>query len=168
MASMPVNYVLPRPDFKDREAVLYGAVAAGEGVLNEDRSGAARLISTKLNTLDGVKFVAQGAASNAAGGYYIEVAHVAKGEALATANPSGYVRLGSISFNGTERIEKTFSGLDIEQQVKAGASPAITTPVRVVAIRLVAGTGTGQGQNGLAAPVNVAQSTGAMIHYQRA
>lgn len=147
--------------------MLYGSVAAGENSPAADRTGAAVLIQPLLNTLNNVKFVAQGAAANAAGGFYIEVAHVAKGAALSTANPAAYVRLGSISFSGTQRVEKTFSGLDIEQQVKAAASPAITGPVRVVAVRLVAGTGTGTGQNGLAAPVNVAQSTGAMIHYQQ-
>ena len=48
--------------------------------------------------------------------------------------------------------------------MKAAASPAITGDVRVTALRLVAGTGTGQGGNGLAAPAN---ATGATVHIQR-
>ncbi len=151
--------------FQDRESILVGAVRAGEGVAAESRAGAARLLSFKLNTCDYFKIAAVGALSNAAGGYYIEVAHVAADGALANANPTGYVRIGSISYSGLSQTEVGFSGPQVEALVKAGASPAITGDVRVVALRLVAGTGvTGEGSNGLAAPAN---ATGATIHIQR-
>jgi len=148
----------------DRDSVLVGAVRAGEGVAAETRTGAARLMPFKLNTADFFKVVAVGALSNAAGGYYIEVAHVAAGGAIGDANPTGYTRIGAISFDGTNQTEVGFSGPQVEALVKAAASPAITGDVRVVALRLVAGTGTAQGGNGLAAPAN---NTGATIHIQR-
>lgn len=151
--------------FQDRESILVGSVRAGEGVAAESRTGAARLLSFKLNTCDFFKVQAVGALSNAAGGYYVEVAHVAAGGAVGDANPTGYTRIGSISFNGTSQAEVGFSGPQVEALVKAGASPAITGDVRVVALRLVAGTGvSGEGSNGLAAPAN---ATGATIHIQR-
>jgi hypothetical protein len=107
------------------------------------------------------KVVANGGASTASGGYYVEVAHVARGAAVGTANPAAYVRLGSISFNGLTPVEFAISGATIDAQVRAAASPAITGDVRVVALRLVAGTGVGL--NGLAVPTN---ATAATIHYQ--
>ena len=146
--------------FIDRDSVLLGAVRAGENVSAETRTGAAGLLPFKLNTCDFFKVVAVGALSNAAGGYFIEVAHVAAGGAIGAANPAAYVRIGSIVFSGTDQTEVGFSGPQIEALVKAGASPAITGDTRVVALRLVAGTGS----NGLAAPAN---ATGATIHIQR-
>jgi hypothetical protein len=153
-----------KPFFIDRESVLVGSVRAGEGVAAESRTGAARIMPFKLNTCDFFKVVATGALSNAAGGYFIEVAHLADGAAIGSANPTGYVQLGAVSFNGTSQAEVGFTGQQIEALVKAAASPAITGDVRVVALRLVAGTGTGQGGNGLAAPAN---ATGATVHIQR-
>lgn len=154
-----------KPFFIDRESVLLGSVRAGEGLATESRTGAARLMPFKLNTCDFFKVVATGALSNAAGGYFIEVAHVADGAALAAANPTGYVRIGSVSFDGTNPAEVGFTGQQVEALVKANASPAITGDVRVVALRLVIGAGvTGSGSNGLAAPAN---ATGATIHIQR-
>jgi hypothetical protein len=146
--------------FIDRDSVLLGAVRAGEGVAAESRTGAARLLPFKLNTCDFFKVAAVGALSTAAGGYYIEVAHVAAGGVVGDANPTGYVRIGSIVFSGTDQTEVGFSGPQVEALVKAGASPAISGDTRVVALRLVAGTGS----NGLAAPAN---ATGATIHIQR-
>lgn len=151
--------------YQDRESILVGAVRAGEDAAAESRTGAAKVLSFKLNTCDFFKVVAVGALANAAGGYYVEVAHVAAGGAVGSANPTGYVRLGSISFSGLNPAEIGFSGPQVEAAVKAAASPAITGDVRVVALRLVAGTGlTGEGSNGLAAPAN---STGATVHIQR-
>lgn len=151
--------------FIDRESVILGAVRAGEGVAAESRTGAARLMPFKLNSCDFFKVVACGALSNAAGGYFIEVAHVADGAAVGAANPSDYVRIGSISLNGMTPTETGFTGPQVEALVKAAASPAISGDVRVVALRLVAGTGvSGAGSNGLAAPAN---TTGATIHVQR-
>ena len=154
-----------KPYFLDRESVLLGFVRAGEGVAAESRTGAARIMPFKLNTCDSFKIVATGALSNAAGGYFVEVAHVADGADISSANPTAYVRLGSISFDGTNSVELGKTGREVEALVKAAASPAITGDVRVVALRLVIGAGvTGTGSNGLAAPAN---ATGAIIHIQR-
>ncbi len=146
----------------DRESVLIGAVRAGEGAAAESRTGAARLLSFKLNNADMVKFVATGGADNSAGGYLIQVAHVAEGGALANANPTGYVTIGTIVFSGKKTLEVGFTGAQIEELVKGAASPAITGDVRVVALRLVAGDGTGTGQNGVAVPAG----SGNTIHVQ--
>jgi hypothetical protein len=151
--------------FTDRESVIFGNVRAGEGVDAESRNGAARLMPFKLNICDFFKVVAVGGLANAAGGYFIEVAHVDRDAAVGAANPTGYVRIGSISLSGTNPTETGFSGPQVEALVKAAASPAITGDVRVTALRLVAGTGvSGEGSNGLAAPAN---TTGATIHIQR-
>ena len=147
--------------FIDRESVIFGSVRAGEGVAAESRNGTtARLMPFKMNKCDFFKIVAQGAASNAAGGYFIEVAHVAEGAAIGTA--STYARIGSITFDGTTQPEVGFTGAQVEALVKAAGS--LTGEIRVVALQLVAGTGTGSGQNGLTAPAN---TTGATIHIQR-
>jgi len=146
--------------FIDRDSVIFGSVRAGEGVAAESRTGAARVMPFKLNTCDFFKVVAQGALSNAAGGYFVEVAHVAEGAAVGTA--STYARIGSIVFNGLTQTEVGFTGAQVEALVKAAGS--LTGEIRVVALRLVAGTGTGSGENGLTAPAN---TTGATIHVQR-
>ncbi len=145
----------------DRDAVLLGAIRAGDGATAGTRDGSARVLSDALNLADTFKIVANGGASNASGGYYVEVAHVARGAAVGTANPAAYVRLGSISLNGLTPVEFAISGATIDAQVRAAASPAITGDVRVVALRLVAGTGVGL--NGLAVPTNASAAT---IHYQ--
>jgi hypothetical protein len=145
----------------DRDAVLFGAIRAGDNQAAGTRDGSARLLSNSLNLADTFKIVANGGASNASGGYFIEVAHVARGAAVADANPAAYVRLGSISFLGTTPVEFALSGATIDALVRANASPAITGDVRVVALRLVAGTGVGA--NGLAVPTN---TSAASIHYQ--
>jgi hypothetical protein len=145
----------------DRDAVLFGPVRVGDGQVAGTRDGSARILSDSLNLADTFKVVANGGAANAAGGYFIEVAHVARGAAIGTANPAAYVRIGSISFNGTTPMEFAISGATIDAQVRAAASPAIVGDVRIVALRLVAGTGVGA--NGLAAPVN---TSAASIHYQ--
>jgi hypothetical protein len=161
--SRPTGIFLQRPYLRSRENVLLGAVRDGEGVASETRTGAARLLQDKLNGQPNALIVAVGALSSASGGYYIEVAHVPVGGVLADANPSGYVRIGFILFAGTNPSEVSFNKVSLEAAVKAAASPALTVDPRVVAIRLVAGTGTGEGGNGLAVPVN---TTGAVIHYQ--
>jgi hypothetical protein len=161
--SRPTGIFLQRPYLRSRENVLFGAVRDGEGVAAETRTGAARLLPDKLNGQSNALIVAVGALSNASGGYWIEVAHVPIGGTISDANPSGYVRIGSISFDGMNPTEAIFSKVQLESLIKANASPALTVDPRVVAIRLVAGTGTGSGQNGLAVPTN---ATGAVIHYQ--
>lgn len=163
--SRPTGIFLQRPYLRSRENILFGSVRDGEGVLAETRTGTARLLQDKLNGQPNALIVAVGAVSNASGGYYIEVAHVPIGGTISDANPSGYVRIGSISFDGKNPSEAIFSKVQLEALVKANASPSLTVDPRVVAIRLVAGTGTGSGQNGLAVPAN---TTGATIHYQPA
>lgn len=149
-----------RPYLPDRDSVILGAVRAGDGAAAETRTGAARVLPFKLNTCDTFKVIAVGALSNAAGGYFVEVAHVPFGGAVGEANPTAYVRIGSIVLNGLQQVEIGKSGLEVEAAIQAAASPAITGDVRAVAVRLVAGTGS----NGLTAPAN---ATGATIHIQR-
>ena len=163
--SRPTGIFLQRPYLRSRENVLLGAVRDGEGVASETRTGAARLLPDKLNGQPNALIVAVGALSNASGGYWIDVAHVPNGGTISDANPSGYARIGSISFDGMNPTEAIFSKVQLESLVKANASPALTVDPRVIAIRLVAGTGTGSGQNGLPVPANI---TGAVIHYQPA
>lgn len=163
--SRPTGIFLQRAYTPSRENIILGDVRASESELAESRTGAARLLQDKLNGHFNALIVARGALSNAAGGYYIEVSHVPIGGALANANPSGYARIGSISFSGKKSIEVMFTKQQIEAAITAGASPALTVDPRAVAIRLVAGTGTGEGGNGLAVPANTA---GATIHYQPA
>lgn len=145
----------------DRDAVLFGSVRAGDQSAAETRNGSARLLSNNLTRSD-FKIIAKGKASNAAGGYLIQVAHVPKGGVVGDANPTGYVTVGSIVFRGTDEAKTNLEGNEIEAAIRAAASPAITDDVRAVALRLVAGTGTGAGGNGVAAPVN---TTGAVIFY---
>lgn len=143
----------------DRDAVLFGSVRAGDQSAAETRTGAARLLSNNLTRSD-FRVIAKGKASNAAGGYLIQVAHIPKGGVLGDANPTGYVTVGSITFRGTEEVNTNLNGNEIEAAIRAAASPAITGDVRAYAIRLVAGTGvTGAGSNGVAVPANVTGST---------
>ena len=158
-----VGYAPQRAYFVDRDSILLGSVAAGLDVAAETRDGSARLLDGRLNPYDAWKVVAVGGQSTSAGGYLIQVAHVPEGGTLANANPTGYVTVGAITFNGTEPNEIGFTGPQVEALVKAAASPAITGKVRVVALRLVAGTGTGSGQNGVVVPAG----TGNRIHLQR-
>lgn len=150
----------------DRDSILLGSVNAGvdgSGTLQpaETRTGAARLLEGRINPYDNWKVVAVGGQSSSAGGYLVQAAHVAQGDVLA--NASAWATIGAVTFNGTSDTELGFTGAQAEALVKAAASPAITGKVRVVALRLVAGTGTGSGQNGVAAPAG----TGNRIHLQR-
>lgn len=147
----------------DRENVLIGAVRRGDNVAAETRTGAARILDNKLNNSDVFKLVAQGALSNAAGGYFVDVAHVAIDGSLPAAESANWIRIGSIVFDGLNAVELALAGVELGRRVKAETSPAISGETRVTGIRLVAGTGTGQGGNGLAAPAN---ATGAYVFYQ--
>jgi hypothetical protein len=150
----------------DRDSILLGPVNAGldeSGTLQpaETRTGAARLLSGRINPYDAWKVVAVGGQSSSAGGYLVQAAHVAQRDVLA--NASTWATIGVITFNGTGQTEFGFTGVQAEDRVKEVASPAITGKVRVAAFRLVAGTGTGSGQNGVAVPAG----TGNQIHLQR-
>lgn len=149
----------------DAEQVLLGSVRRGDNVAARNFTGAARILDNKLNNSDIVKIIAKGALSNAAGGYFVEVAHVARDGSLPADNSSNWLRVGSIVFDGQNYVELPLSGVELTRRARAGTSPAIAVDAeaRVVGVRLVAGTGTGQGGNGLAAPAN---DTGATIFYQ--
>ena len=143
----------------DRESVLLGAVRAGDGAAAETRTGAARIVPFTLNSCETFRVIAVGGQAASAGGYRVQVAHVPIGGAVGDANPSAYVEIGTISFNGLSQVEIGRSGAEIDAAIRAAASPAIVGDVRAVAVRLVAGTGTG----GLNAPAG----TGNTIHIQR-
>ena len=117
------------------DGILLGAVRAGDGTAAGTRTGAARVLSKKLNSTMGFKVLLNGATSGATGGYVIEVDHVPFG----TETPSGnWIPIGTISASGVTEVEALFSGKDVGVKVAAAAS--VTDP-RVNAIRLVAGSG---------------------------
>lgn len=150
----------------DRDSILLGPVRAGlngSGDLETAsvRTGAARLLEGRINPYDSWKIVGVGGQSSSAGGYLVQVAHVAQGDSLA--NASTWATIGAITFNGTSEVSLGFTGDQAEALVRAAASPAITGKVRVIALRLVAGTGTGSGQNGVVVPAG----DGNRIHLQR-
>lgn len=150
----------------ERSNILLGPVLAGINADGDEeaagtRTGAAQLLSDRLNPHDAWKVVSVGGQSSSAGGYLVQVAHVPQGGTLA--NAAGWATVGAITFSGTTPNEVGFTGAQAEALVKAAASPAISGKIRVCAIRLVDGTGTGSGQNGVAVPAG----TGNRIHIQR-
>lgn len=161
-----IGYKPQRGQRCDRDAVLLGAVYAGLNGAGDlepaaTRDGSARLLEGRINPYDAWKVVAVGGQTSSAGGYQVQMAHVAQGAALASA--SAWATIGAITFDGTKETEFGFTGAQVEALVKAAATPAITGKVRVVALRLVAGNGTGAGQNGVVVPAG----TGNRIHLQR-
>jgi hypothetical protein len=141
--------LLPRRGYViDALTVLVGAVAAGaRGRAAETRTGAARLLNTRLEAQDVFKIVAHGQSSDSAGGYIIQAAHVTEGAAIGSA--STYATIATVTCApGINEI--AISGAQVRQLVKDAGS--LTGDIRVVAIRAVAGTGTGQGGNGVVAP----------------
>ena len=143
--------LLPRRGYTiDALTVLVGAVAAGaRGRAAETRTGAARLLNTRLEAQDVFKIVVHGQTSDSAGGYIIEAAHVAEGAALASA--STYAPIATVTCApGINEI--ALSGAQIRELVRAAGS--VTGDVRVVAIRATAGTKTAQvAGNGVFVPV---------------
>lgn len=117
------------------EGILYGDVRGGENTPAETRNGAARILSRKLNSNVAFKVLMMGATSAAAGGYVVEVDHVARGASSANGT---WVPLGTITASGTDEVEAVFSGKDAGVKVAAAAGTA--DPI-VSAIRLVAGSG---------------------------
>lgn len=162
-----VGYTSQRAPRIDRDSILLGSVYAGvngAGDLEaaETRNGAARLLEGRINPYDNWKVVAVGGQSSSAGGYLVQAAHVAQGDVLA--NASAWATIGAITFSGTSEVALGFTGDQVEALVKAAAvtaSAPITGKVRVTAIKLVAGTGSGG--NGVVAP----SGTGNRIHLQR-
>lgn len=121
----------------DAATVLVGAVAAGtRGRTAETRTGAARLLNTRLEAQDVFKIVVHGQTSDSAGGYVIQAAHVAEGAALASA--STYATIAAVTI--TPGInEVALSGAQVRELVRVAGS--VTGDVRVAAIRAIAGTG---------------------------
>lgn len=118
----------------DATTVLVGAVAAGaRGRAAATRTGAALMLTTRLESQDVFKIVAHGDAA-AAGQYTIQVAHVPEGGAV---NNSHYATVAVVTCApGIQEIP--ISGVQARALAAAGAS--ITSgDVRVVAIRANAG-----------------------------
>lgn len=141
--------LLPRRGYTlDALTVLVGEVKAGaRGRAAETRTGAARLLNTRLEAQDVFKIAVHGQSSDSAGGYIIQAAHVAEGAAIGAA--STYATIATVTCApGVSEI--ALSGANIRQLVQAAGS--LTGDIRVVAIRAVAGTGTGGGGNGVAVP----------------
>lgn len=118
----------------DALTVLVGAINRGtRGRAAENRTGAAQLLSTRLDKQDVFKIVVNGNAS-AAGQYSIQAAHVAEGAALASA--STYATLAVITCKpGMQEIP--ISGVNARELVRAAGS--VTGEVCVRAVRAVAG-----------------------------
>ena len=122
----------------DAETILLGAVRAGtRGRAAETRTGAARLLNTRLDAQNVFKIIAHGQSSTSDGGYLVQAASVADGAALGTA--STYATIGVINCTAGQINELALSGKAVQAAVRAAGS--LTGEVRVVAIRLTAGTG---------------------------
>lgn len=132
--------LIPRRGYTiDAQTVLVGAVAAGtRGRAAETRTGTARLLNTRLESQDVFKIVVNGQSSDSAGNYTIQVAHVAEGAALSTASTYATIAVAACSPGITEI---PISGAVLRSLVATAGS--LTGDVRVVAIRAVAGTGSG-------------------------
>lgn len=141
--------LLPRRGYSlDAGTVIVGAVAAGtRGRAAETRTGAARLLNTRLEAQDVFKLVVHGQTSNSAGGYIIQAAHVPEG----STTPDTYATIATVTCApGIQEI--ALSGAQVRELCRVAPNPDITGDVRVVAIKAVAGTGTGEGGNGVAIP----------------
>ena len=124
----------------DAMTVLVGAVKGGtKGRAAETRTGAARVLTTRLEAYDVIKFVGFGQSSNAAGGYIIEVAHVPE----TTGVIGTYAPVATVTVSGVGKTEVAVSGVQIARLVSA-ANSNVAGP-RCVAIRCVAGNGAGNG-----------------------
>lgn len=121
----------------DAETILVGDVLAGFNRAAETRTGAARMLTTSLNSYDHFKAVIYGQDAAAAGGYLIEVAHVPVDGAIGDA--TGWATIGILSADGEGYDELVFSGVNIFNALKA--EPSAGQDVRGFAVRATAGTG---------------------------
>lgn len=143
--------LLPRRGYSlDAGTVIVGPVRAGtRGRAATTRTGAELLLNTRLEAQDVFKLVIHGDA-NAAGGYTIQVAHVPEG----STTPSTYATIAAVTCApGIQEI--ALSGAAVRELCRVAPNPDITGDVRVVAIKAVAGTGTGEGGNGIVVPAGV-------------
>lgn len=117
----------------DANTVLVGSVLPGtSGRPAETRTGAARILSTRLDAQDVFKVIVYGS-STAAGKYTIEVAHVPTG----STTPATYAAVAVISLKpGYQEIALT--GVNVRELARVAGS--VTGDVRVKAIRATAGT----------------------------
>lgn len=120
----------------DAITVLVGAVAAGtRGRPAENRTGAAMLLTTRLDCQDMYKIVVNGQSATSGGKYTIEAAHVAEGAALSTA--VGWTPIAVVTCKpGIQEVP--LSGVNVEELVRVAGS--VTGEVCVRAIRATAGT----------------------------
>lgn len=164
-----VGFTFQRAARIDRDSILLGSV--NEGVLGtgsleaaSTRTGAARLLEGRINPYDNWKIVAVGGQSSSAGGYVLQMAHVAQTGLLADA--SAWATIGAIAFSGTAEIPLGFTGDQVEALVRAAAVAAgapISGKIRVTALRLRPGTGNLSISN-IALTTNVATITLSAAH----
>jgi len=132
----------------DANTVLVGAVRAGtRGRAAEARTGAERILTTRLEAQDVFKIVVHGQTANSAGGYIIQAAHVAEGSSTV----STYATIATVTC-APGITEIPISGAVVRELCRTAPNPDIEGDVRVVAIKAVAGDGTGEGKNGVAVP----------------
>lgn len=108
----------------DLDGILLGAVRASENAAAGTRDGSARILGTKLNSLGAFKVVLVPSASNAAGGYLIEVAHVDRGE---TSVSSDFELIGTLEADGLREAVAVFDGLEVGEQARDAAHNRILT-----------------------------------------
>lgn len=133
----------------DANTVLVGTVRAGtRGRAAATRTGAEQLLTTRLEAQDVFKIVVHGA-SDAAGGYIIQAAHVPEG----STTPSTYATIATVTCTpGITEIP--LSGAVVRELCRTAPNPDVTGDVRVIAIKAVAGTKEGQTEgNGVLVPV---------------
>lgn len=124
----------------DASTVLVGAVGAGaRGRAATTRTGAKQLLNTSLSAQMTYKAVLFGQDSSAAGGYLIQVAHVAPGGGLPADNSANWVTIAALEASGVGVTEVALSGAAIHKLAKSAASLTTETP-RPVAVRATAGT----------------------------
>jgi hypothetical protein len=131
----------------DAATVLVGDVRAGaRGRAAATRTGAAQILNTRLEAQDVFKIVVHGQTSTSAGGYIIEVAHVAEGSTTI----GTYAAIATVTCAPGVR-EVAISGAQVRALVAAANSnPA---DLRAVAIRATAGTKVGETEgNGVLVP----------------
>jgi hypothetical protein len=122
--SRAINMPARRATMIELEHILLGPVRAGDGTAAETRTGAARILSRKLNSTDVFKVCMLGATSAASGGYLIEVAHMERGEVAVS---SSWDLIGTIEAAGANEVEAAFSGKDIGLQAMAANTDRILT-----------------------------------------
>lgn len=137
----------------DAETVLVGAVRFGHNRAAETRNGAARTLTTSLNSYHHFKATIHGLTAAAAGGYVVEVGHIPEGKVLADA--LGYTALGALSVTGETTDEAIFSGASIFKALKTATDGRISKRGAITAgsgytnagtytnVALTGGSGTG-------------------------